>query len=156
MRISSILLLLALAAGVGLSVFGYFAWRAVTVERTDPRQALQEFTAVRDALGPAEPMLRVNASGRVVRGTPSIVGETQRPSQLKVLAYQAGEKRLARANVPFWFFKLKGPAIQFALRGTEIDLKRLGITAADLEKHGPGLVLDEISSNGDRLLVWTE
>jgi hypothetical protein len=60
-----------------------------------------------------------------------------------------------RANVPFWFFKLKGPAIQLVLRGTEIDLKKLGVTAADLESHGPGLVLDEIRSNGDRVLVWT-
>jgi hypothetical protein len=51
---------------------------------------------------------------------------------------------------------LKGPAIQFALRGTEIDLKELGVSAADLESHGPGLVLDETSANGDRLLVWTE
>jgi hypothetical protein len=137
-------------------MFGYFAWQAVTMELADQRQALQEFTAVRDALGPVEPMLRVNASGRVVRGTHPIVAEGQRPSQLKVLAYQTGEQRLARANVPFWFFKLKGPAVQFALRGTQIDLKKLGVTTADLERHGPGLVLDETSSNGDRLLVWTE
>ena len=155
MRSSSVLLLLLLAAVVGLSVFGYYAWRAVTMERADRGEALQEFTAVRDALGSTEPMLRVNASGRVVRGTPPVVSGGRRPSQLKVLAYKAGEQRLVRANVPFWFFKLKGPAIQLVLRGTEIDLKKLGVTATDLESHGPGLVLDEIRSNGDRVLVWT-
>jgi hypothetical protein len=30
------------------------------------------------------------------------------------------------------------------------------LTAADLERHGPGLILDEASGNGDRLLVWTQ
>ena len=156
MRTSSVLLLLLLAAVVGLSVFGYFAWRAVTMERADAEQALQEFTTVRDTFGGTEPMLRVDTSGQVVRGTPPIVAEGRRPSQLKLLVYHAGRQRLARANVPFWFFKLKGPAVQFALRGTEVDLKKLGVTAADLEKRGSGLVLDETRANGDRLLVWTE
>jgi len=156
MRTSSVLLILLLAALVGLSVFGYFAWRAVTMERANAEQARREFATVRDTFEGTEPMLRVDASGQVVRGTAPIAVEGQRPSQLNLLVYHAGRERLARANVPFWFFKLKGPAVQFALRGTEVDLKRLGVTAADLEKRGPGLVLDETRSNGDRLLVWTE
>jgi hypothetical protein len=73
-----------------------------------------------------------------------------------VLAYQAGEQRLVAADVPFWFFRLKGPAAQYALSGTGLDLKRLGITAADLERHGPAVVIDHTRPNGDRLLVWTE
>lgn len=156
MRTSNVLLLLGLAAAVGLSVSGYFVWRAVTIEQAEPRQALQEFTAIRNSLGTTEPMLRVDESGQVVRGTTTMVKGEGRPSKLKVLAYQAGEQRLARASIPIWFYKLKGSAVQFALRGTEIDLKRLGITAGDLERHGPGLVFDETRSNGDRLLVWTE
>ena len=156
MRTSNVLLLLGLAATVGLSVFGYFVWQAVTVDRSEPRHALQEFTAIRNSLGTTEAMLRVDESGQVVRGTLLTVKGGRRPSKLKVLAYQAGEQRLARASVPIWFYKLKGPAVQFALRGIEIDLKRLGLTAGDLEQHGPGLVLDETRLNGDRLLIWTE
>ena len=51
----------------------------------------------------------------------------------------------------------KGP------RPTQLDVlayrareQRLGVTPADLERHGPGVVLDETRANGDRLLVWTE
>jgi hypothetical protein len=51
---------------------------------------------------------------------------------------------------------LKGPALQYATRGTGVDLDRLGITPADIKRHGPGPILDETRSNGDRVLVWVE
>ena len=61
-----------------------------------------------------------------------------------------------RADVPFWFLKTKGAALQDPLHGTGLDLERLGVTPADLERYGVCLVLDETRANGDRLLVWTE
>ena len=44
----------------------------------------------------------------------------------------------------------------FLPRGTGFDLERLGLTAADLERAGAGVVIDEIGNNGDRLLAWTD
>jgi hypothetical protein len=63
---------------------------------------------------------------------------------------------LVRAHVPFWFLTLKGPAAQFALRGTGLDPGRLGASPADLKRYGTSVVLDEVSSDGGRLLVCTE
>jgi hypothetical protein len=60
------------------------------------------------------------------------------------------------AEVPFWFFRLKGPAAHLALRDTGFDLERLGLTPADLSRHGPSIVIDSSRDNADRLLVWTE
>ena len=73
-----------------------------------------------------------------------------------LLAYRAAEQRLVRVDVPFWFLKMKGPAVQYSLRGTGVDLERLGVTAAELEGYGASVVLDESRHNGDRVLVWTE
>jgi hypothetical protein len=78
------------------------------------------------------------------------------PSQLHALAYHASNRRLVRADVPFWFLKAKGPAVQYSLRGTGLDLQRLGVTPGDLQRYGPSFVLDETRTNGERLLVWTE
>lgn len=77
-------------------------------------------------------------------------------TRLGVLAYQAGDDRLVTADVPMWFFRMKGPPTQFLVRGTGLDLERLQITAADLERFDPSVVIDHTRSNGDRLLVWTE
>lgn len=78
------------------------------------------------------------------------------PTRLRVLAYRTPQQRLVQADVPFWFLRLKGPAVQYALRGTGLDLEQLGVSPADLERYGICLLLDETRTNGDRLLVWTE
>lgn len=156
MRTSRILLVVAAGAVVGFAIFGVMVYRAVEVEQADRSEALRRFAAVRAAFGEAPPMLAVDASGRVVRRADR-PGAVPRPlERLEVLAYRVGEERLVSAHVPFWFFRLKRPAIEYALSGTGLDLDRLKLTAEDLERHGPGLVLDQTSANGDRLLVWTE
>lgn len=58
--------------------------------------------------------------------------------------------------MPLWFFKVKGPALRYAVRDTSLDLDALNLTATDLENAGASVVLDETRSNGDRLLVWTD
>lgn len=155
MRTSRILLLLAAGAVVGFSIFGVMVSRAVDVEEADRPEALRRFSAARAAFAGQEPMLDLDASGRVVRRADPPDARPRALERLEVLAYRAGDERLVSAHVPFWFFRLKRPALEYVLRGTGLDLDRLQLTAADLERHGPGLVLDEASGNGDRLLVWT-
>lgn len=156
LRTSHVLLLLLAGAVIGFTIFGVLVSRAVTVERADPPEALRRFGAVRAALGTSAPLLTLDEAGNVTRRKEMPAATGVRPKHLGVLAYQAGEQRLVAADVPFWFFKLKGPAAQYALSGTGLDLQRLGITAANLERHGPAIVVDHTRPNGDRLLVWTE
>ncbi len=151
--IARLLAWVALAGVVGVAIFGLLAWRSVAVEHADPDQALGRFTAIRERFAGTEPLLHVDAAGHVTRRPPP-ANEIAPPSRLHVLAYRRPE--LVRADVPFWFLRAKGPALQYSLRGTGLDLKRLGVTAADLQRYGPCLVLDEARANGERLLVWTE
>jgi len=150
------LLLLLAGAIVGFTIFGVLVYRAVDVSQAPASEARRAFDEVRASFAGAVPMLEVDAAGRVVRRAPAPPGPAARPRRLRVLAYHAADERLVRADVPFWFFQLKGPAIQFALAGTGLDLEKLGVTPSDLAKQGPCLVLDQTATNGDRLLVWTE
>jgi hypothetical protein len=145
----------ATAALAGLSIFGVLAWRSVTIERAEQDEALRRFSAVRNAFLGDEPILRVDPAGRILRRA-APEGAARPPSQFHVLAYRSSERRLVRAHVPFWFLRMKGPAVQYSLRGTGLDLQRLGVTPAELAGYGPCLVLDETRTTGDRLLVWTE
>lgn len=155
MRILGLLLWLALAAAFGLCVFGVMVWRAVDLEKAPPAAALLRIQQRRAAFQGQEPLLQVTESGRLAvraaRGAHSPQAET-----LLVLAYRVQEQRIARAEIPIWFLKLKGPVAEWALRGTGFDLSRLGVTPAELERLGPGLILDESSPAGDTILVWTE
>jgi hypothetical protein len=158
MKPSRIALAIAVAALVAMSIFGNLVYRAVSVTEASPSEALIRFTAVRKRFADQVPMLEVEASGRITRSAapPGAASAVPGVKRLEVLGYRAAEERLVTAHVPFWFLSLKGPALQFAVRDTGLDLERLGLTAEDLARHGPGLVLDQVSPNGDRLLVWAE
>jgi hypothetical protein len=156
MRTRRVLLFLLLAAIAGLTVFGILAWRAVNVENADAPEALRRFTAIRSALGSRPPLLTLDEAGNVVRRAAPPAHQPHPLTRLAVLAYQADEQRLVSAGVPFWFFRMKSQPTQFLVRGTGLDLERLEITAADLAKYDPSVVIDHTRANGDRLLVWTE
>jgi hypothetical protein len=145
-----------IAALAGIGAFAFFAWRSVTVEQVPPGGALQRFAEVRERLPWTEPILHVDAAGAVSRRVAPPVGDTPHATRLHVLAYRAPQGRLVRADAPFWFLKVKGPAVQYVLGDTELDLEQLGVTPSDLERYGACLVLDETRANGDRLLVWAE
>ena len=142
------------AAVAGFAVFGVFAWRSVSVLEMDASGALHNFEAVRARLS-GLPLVEREASGGLVR-RPSVKAAGPVPTELHALAYYGDGQRLVRADVPLWFFKVKGPALRYAVRGTGLDLDSLNLTATDLENAGARLILDETRSNGDRLLVWTE
>jgi hypothetical protein len=143
------------AAAIGLSVFGALAWRAVSIRHASQSEALTQFDAVRARFSPVDPLVQRDRSGRFARHNPSRPS-ARPPTQLRVLAYRAAEERLASADVPLWFLRVKGPAAALARRGTGFDLESLGLTAEDLTRAGVGVVLDETRDDGDRVLAWTE
>jgi hypothetical protein len=156
MRTSRFLLLLAIGAVVGFSIFGVMVWRAVDVEEMPAPDALRRFAEARGPFAGVTPILELDDHGRLVRRARPAPEDAARPHTLRVLAYRAADRRLIRADVPFWFFELKGPAIEYALAGTGLDLERLGVTPGELKRYGPTLVIDHTGADGDRLLVWTD
>jgi hypothetical protein len=154
--IKRILSLLFIAGVIGMAAFGVMVYRAVTFETAESSDALREFARVRAGMPPAPALLGLDAAGNVVRREQPRTDSPRPIHRLRVLAYHSGTRRLVSADVPFWFFRLKGPAAQFALRDTGLDLERLRITSAELARHGPAVVIDSSRDNGDRLLVWTE
>ena len=115
----------------------------------------RQFSEIRSAFSWSEPLVHIDANGAVTRRVQADSGAV-RSRRLKVLAYRADAARLVRADLPFWFVRLKGTAAQYALRDTGLDLNTLGISPVELERYGPLLILDQVRANGDRLLVWTE
>jgi hypothetical protein len=154
--IKRILPLILLAGVLGFAVFGVMVYRAVTIQTAESSDALREFARVRAALPAAPALLGLDAAGNVVRREQPRTHSPDPIRRLRVLAYHAGSRRLVSAEVPFWFLRLKGPAAQYALRDTGLDLERFRITPAELARHGPSVVIDSSRDNGDRLLVWTE
>ena len=156
LRPSRILFIFLGAAVFGFAVFGVLASRVTTIEKVGQNAVRVRFQAVIDSLDSGSPRLTRDGSGGFSNTASVASGPVTRPSKLGVLFYRASENRLVRSDIPFWFFRLKGQAAKFVLRGSGFDMERLGITPKDIAEQGPGVILDETSANGDRLLVWAE
>ena len=74
---------------------------------------------------------------------------------LHVLAFDEDEGRLARFDLPFWFLRLKDTPIRFGTYASGLDELRISLTAADLERYGPGIVID-LSRGDERALLWVD
>ena len=65
MRPSRFLLLGAVAAVVGWTIFGVMAWQAVTVDEVAESDAARRLSAVREAFGETPPLVAYDGAGGV-------------------------------------------------------------------------------------------
>ena len=81
------------------------------------------------------------------------------PQTLRVLAFDPRTGKLLRVNVPLWLLRLV-PSRRITVRDTmhiSLDDDRLDLTVQDLDRAGPGLILDARHlPGGTEALVWTE
>ncbi|HEY7289391.1 MAG TPA: hypothetical protein VH583_06095 [Vicinamibacterales bacterium] len=119
--------------------------------------AATEFSAARARFGGQTPLIELGSDGQPVLHRPAD-GPRRPVGALHALGYDASEGRLSRLDLPGWFVRAvsAGGRIRLANLGFADDgddAQRL--TLEDLERHGPGLVLD-VKQPDKRLLVWTE
>jgi len=149
------ILLCLLVPALGLSVFALAVSRVSHVERMKWERVSARADSVRATFSDPQPVVTTDDEGHLV------VGPVRNPQQrsihtLHVLAYRRSIGRLVQVDVPVWFLRLKAPAIRFAMRETGVDLQELGLTVADIRRHGPRILVDERRPGEDRVLVWTE
>lgn len=161
----SILIAAIIVVGIlALTVIGggvYFFYRHVDSRFVDRPDAEAEFEQARARFAGQPPLLDLRKGDegpvlhRELENTSSSGPGLQR---LRVLAYDQGAHKLVRVSIPFWLLRL-APSRHvtiFGGSGVDFDSDRLHLTLDDLERRGPGLVLDETDRRGARVLVWTE
>ena len=162
----SILIAAVILFGVlALAVVGgtaFFIYRHVHAEFTNETSAEREFAGARARFATQRPLieLRKNDDPIVHRDLIPAAPSTQRIDALRVLAYDDRARKLVRVSIPFWLLRLM-PTRHLAFLNDEgidfdIDAERVRLTVEDLERRGPGLVLDQADRRGSRVLVWTE
>jgi hypothetical protein len=146
----------ALVVVAGYFVYQQFAFQATPTTRV---AAEAEFEAIVRKFEGKKPFLEI------VDGEPVINREFQaerhdraEPLQaVHVVVWDPNEEKLVRLNIPFWLLRMtKGKPIKLSAGDEEFGHSpvRLNVTAEDLERHGPGLILDHRETSGERVLVW--
>lgn len=148
-----------LLAIVAIGATAYYVFNHIGIETTTPETAEREFEAARRPFADQTPLLMVD--GRDVKVNPAERARTN-PSaapiqNLHILAWDPSEDKLVRLTIPWWLVRMKSSGGVRLNSGTSIfDDDDVSLGVEDLERHGPGLILDASDRRGQRVLVWAQ
>jgi hypothetical protein len=151
-----IFLVLFVMAVAGITFAVAFFRQSMTVSAMDEDGAAAEFESVR-ARFPGQPLIRM------VDGRPEYVAERATQSApvatplktMHLMAWDDDEEQLVRFSIPFWLLRLKSGPIQLSAYSQGWNDRGVSFKIEDLERAGPGIVLDFTERDG-RVLVWAE
>jgi hypothetical protein len=149
--------LLAVAAIGGTA---FFIYRHVNTQFTPSDNADQQFAEARARFTGQQPLIEIRKDDEPVLHREVI--PTSLPAAkldtLRVMAYDGHERKLVRVSIPFWLLRM-APSRHMSFlsdSGIDFDSDRVHLTLDDLERRGPGLILDQADRRGSQVLVWTE
>jgi type II secretory pathway pseudopilin PulG len=149
--------ILALAAVGGTA---FFIYRHVNTQFTGAENATQQFQQARARFAGQPPLIEISRDDEprlhreVIPASPSTV----KLDSLRVLAYDTHAGKLVNVSIPFWLLRL-APSNRFSFlndNGIDFDSDRMHVSLEDIERRGPGLILDQTDRRGSQVLVWTE
>ena len=148
-----------MVVGVGL-VGGliYVVSRQVKVETLSASGGEQEFERCLASMAGQKPFIELpadNSDGEAVVHREMATRDTGSISTLHLRVWVPREKRLIHVDLPFWMMRLTGNK-SITLSAGSFRQLTLSVTPEEIDRRGPGLILDHKSPHDERLLVWTE
>jgi hypothetical protein len=155
---------LALVVLVGGGI--YMVRQHVQMESVSTQDVQKEFEQARQRFAGQQPLVEVpknNSDDRqVVVHKPLETAEQKANIQsIRVLAYDPREGRVVRVDVPLWLARMAmseraGSRRRISVNGETIEFDAGNLTFEDVERHGPGLIVDTGDGRGGQVLVWAE
>jgi hypothetical protein len=145
--------MLAVAA-VGGTV--YFFYRHIDAHFTGQENADLTFEQTRARFAGQTPLVEVSRDDEPVVHHPS--GSRRDVQVLHALVYDESSGKLTHVDVPGWLLRVMSAGGRLRIANVDAfgDDDTAKLTLEDLERHGPGLVMDVKRRRGSQLLVWTE
>jgi hypothetical protein len=147
---------LCVVAAVGAGF--YFFSQHFDTKVTTPAGASVEFERAKAQFSGQKPLIELDERGRFLRSNsdrpPRANAKT--PDQIYVLAFDPDDERIVKVTIPFWLLRLKSRRATIDFNGGRLDLDDLKLTVEDLERFGPTLIVDHKTTDGERVLVWSQ
>jgi len=149
-----------LIVGVGLvGVVGYVIYQqfAFQAKSATEMSADEEFAEIVAKFDGQKPYLVIKNGEPVVSDAPA-AAPGKPVEALHIIVWDPDERKVIKLNMPFWLLRMtKGQPIKISSNDDpDGQSMKLQITADDLERRGPGLILDHKEASGERVLVWAQ
>ena len=148
-------LLFVIAAGAIVFTVSWFR-QNMTVAETTEDSAQSQFDEVLKRFPGQQPLIKL------VDNHPQYVPEraTQASSTplttLHVIAFDRDEGKVVTFALPFWILRMKSGPIRISAYQQGWDDRGVSFRVEDIEKHGPGIIVDAAEPGEGRVLIWAE
>lgn len=143
--------------GVGALSWFYFRDRLDIARGTSRREALARFETERQRFADRRPLLVMGADRRP-RYADGVVEHRNAGdvAAFNVLAWDSDDGALVSVSVPMWLLRLKSGPIGFGEYVSGMDDHGVRLQPEDLQRYGPGVLLDIEGPDGDLVLLTAQ
>jgi hypothetical protein len=152
----SVVLILGLLAAAAIGGAVVFFRRHINAQFTSSATADTQFAAQRAKFVGQQPLIELPLGDEpVMHRSPD--NPRRELQSLHALVYDSRAEKLTHVDIPGWLLRMMSGGGRIRIANLEVfDDDRDRVTLEDLERHGPGLVLDLKRGRGTQVLVWTE
>jgi hypothetical protein len=145
----------AIAAIFAIGGIALFVHNHVKSEVVEVVSADTEFAKARARFAGKTPLFELRGNEPVIHR--DAAAPRREVQSLHVLAFDASQHKISRIDIPGWLLRVMSAGGHFRLANLDVfdSDEENRLTLEDLERHGPGLVLDA-ERRGGRALVWIE
>lgn len=151
------LIVVVVGAALFLALAGtgaYYFLRHLETRTASEKQVQPDFDAVRTRFGARQALIEIiDPAKGDVRINRSTHPEGRRASTLHVLTWEGDESRQLRTDVPLWLMRFSSVNV---LSQVGIAPSRYRLTVQDIERYGPGIVVDFRREGEHQVLIWVE
>ena len=146
---------------VGLGLVGscvYLLTRQVSVQTMSRSAGAEEFDRMRAQLAGQQPFIELpdeDSDAAPVVHRELATHPTGQVNTVHVRVWAPRDRKLVRVDLPMWTLRLMGSKPMTIETGSAGRVS-LRVTAQDIDRRGPGLILDHTGRRGEKLLVWSE
>ena len=145
------------AVGGIFVAISFFRQNFSVSENMSESTAESQFAAIRAKFPNQQPLIQMRD------GRPQYVEEratepdNKRPlSTLHIIAFDKDEEKVVNFSLPFWILRMKSGPIRISAYQHGWDDRGVSFRIEDIEKHGPGIIVDHTERNEGRVLIWAE
>jgi hypothetical protein len=144
-------------AGAGCVTFTVLWFRQnMNVTEVSDANAETEFEAVRAKFAGQQPLIQMRDDRPQLDEARLKNNSTTPLKTMHIMAWDSDEGQIVRFSLPFWLLRLSPGPVRLGNYADGWDDSRIRFTIEDLERSGPGLILDATERNEGRVLVWVE
>ena len=144
--------LFAVSASVGLVV-----WRHTAITKPAAPDAQAAFASIRERYKGRAALVEIKSMGPLmIDARINRLPESAPRHQVRhfhVIVWDSRGGSFVRSSAPVWWMHFSGNNL---LTQLGVPLGDLSLTVADVERYGPGIIVDFQPPGGGHMLVWTE